>query len=92
MRWYSLLSRGSRVQRAHLDATLASQFHSCVVVATAQEMLHHHAVHALPFPHAGCCWLVTAVLLEVLNPTFAELGTLILSLDGLYCLSHSKHT
>lgn len=91
MWWCSHLSRGLRIQSAHLNATLASQLHSCVVVATAQQMFHHHSVHALPFPHAGCCWLVTAVFLEVLNPTLAEFGALILSLDGLYCLSHSKH-
>lgn len=57
--------------RAHLDATLARQLHGRVVVATAQQVLHHHAVHALPLPHAGRCRLVAAVLLEVLDPALA---------------------
>lgn len=87
----TLTPRQGQELKAHLNATLASQLHSCVVVATAQQVLHHHSVHALPLPHAGRRWLVTAVLLEVLDPTFAELGALILGLDGLYCLNHSRH-
>ena len=53
-------------------------------------MLHHHAVHALPLPHAGRRRLVTAMLLEVLDPALAQLGALVLRLDGLHCLlAHS---
>lgn len=76
--------------RAHLDAALACQLHGRVIVAAAQQVLHHHAVHALPLPHAGCRRLVTAVLLEVLNPALAQLGALILRLDGLHRLCQSQ--
>lgn len=76
--------------RAHLDAALARQLHSSVVVATAQQVLHHHAVHALPLPHAGGRGLVTAVLLQVLDPALAQLGALVLRLDGLHCLQHRR--
>lgn len=72
--------------RAHLDAALARQLHGRVVVATAQQVLHHHAVHALPLPHAGRRWLVAAVLLEVLDPALAKPGALTLRLDGLHRL------
>lgn len=75
---------------AHLNAALACQLHSGVVVAAAQQVLHHHAVHALPLPHAGGRWLVAAVLLEVLDPPFAQLCALVLRLDRLYCLCRGQ--
>lgn len=70
----------------YLYATLSGQFNSCVVVAAAQQMLHHHAVHALLLPQVDGSWLVTAVLLQVLDATFTQFGTFILSLDGLSSL------
>lgn len=74
----------------HLDAALACQLDGRVVVAAAQQVLHHHAVHALPLPHAGCRGLVAAVLFEVLDPALAQLGALVLGLDGLHRLSHTQ--
>lgn len=49
-------------------------------------MLHHHAVHALLLPQVDGSWLVTAVLLQVLDATLTQFGTFILGLDGLSSL------
>ncbi len=71
---------------SHLDAALSGQFYSCVVVATAQQMLHHHAVHAFLLPQVDWGRLVAAVLLQVLDATLTQLGALIFCLDGLCSL------
>lgn len=67
----------------HLYTTLSGQLHSCVVVATAQQVLHHHAVHAFLLPQVDRTRLVAAVLLQVLDATLAELGALIFCLNRL---------
>ena len=49
-------------------------------------MLHHHPVHAFLLPQVDGGWLVAAVLLQVLDATLTQLGTLIFCLDGLCSL------
>lgn len=49
-------------------------------------MLHHHAVHAFLLPQVDRGRLVAAVLLQVLNATLAQLGTLVFCLDRLSSL------
>lgn len=65
----------------HLDPTLFGELDGGVVVAAAQQVLHHHAVHALPLPHAHVSRLVAAVLLQVFDSPLAQLSALIFSLD-----------
>lgn len=78
-----MLCNQMRIRRRHLDAALSGQFHSRVVVATAQEVLHHHAVHAFLLPQVDRGWLVAAVLLQMLDATLAQFGTFIFCLNGL---------
>ena len=47
----------------NLYAALSGQFDGRVVVSTAEQVLHHHAVHTLLLPQADGGRLVTAVLL-----------------------------
>lgn len=70
----------------YLYTALSGQFNSCVVVSAAQQMLHHHAVHAFLLPQVDWGRLVAAVFLQVLDATFAQLGTLVFCLDGLSSL------
>lgn len=65
----------------HLDPTLFGELDGGVVVAAAQQVLHHHAVHAFPLPHAYVSRLVAAVLLQVFNTPLTELSALVFSLD-----------
>lgn len=75
----------------HLNATLPCQFDRCVVIATPQQVFHHHAVHSFLFPDIDAHWLVAAVFLQVFNPPLTQLSTLILSLDGLSSLHNIYH-
>lgn len=68
---------------ADLDAALSRQLDSRVVVSAAQQVLDHHAVHALLLPQIDRGRLVAAVLLQMLDPPFAKLSALILCLNGL---------
>lgn len=77
--------------RTHLDAALARQPHGRVVVAAAQQVLRHHAVHAFPLPQPRGRRLVAAVLLQVLDPALAQLGALVLRLHGLHRLARTQH-
>lgn len=70
-------------EKTHLNATLPGELDCGVVVATAQQMLHHHTVHAFPLPHTDVGRLVTAVLLQMFNAPLTEFSALILCLDGL---------
>ena len=74
----------------YLNATLAGELHSRVVVAAAQQVLHHHTVHPLLLPHVNSSGLVSAVLLQVLDPPLAQLSALILRLDGLRSLTEEQ--
>lgn len=51
----------------NLYAALPGQLDGGVVVATAQQMLHHHAVHSFLLPQVDRTRLVAAVLLQVLD-------------------------
>lgn len=75
----------------YLYTALSGQFNSCVVVAAAQQVLHHHAVHAFLLPQVDRGWLVAAVLFQVLDTTLTQLGALVFCLDGLGSLKHT-HT
>lgn len=74
----------------YLYTALSGQFDSCVVVTTAQQVLHHHAVHAFLLPQIDRGRLVAAVLLQVFDATFTEFGTFVFRLDGLCSLQFTQ--